>query len=321
MKRKVVLIVSILLIMALGMSACSGETNNTDATTTRSTSASSATSVGNTLEGYYEFRGSDSEVNLVQKLTEVYNIKQPGVQFSITGGGSGTGIAALINNQIDVANSSRPMSEKELSDAKANGVDAVEIIFAQDGLAVVINENNPIKSLTVEQIGKIYDGTYTNWKEVGGEDKAISAYGRQSTSGTFVFFRDAIVKGDYRADKKMMSGNADIVEGVKNDVAGVGYCAIGYVVEGGKATPGLKILDVSLTSTSQAYSPLELDNIMNGAYPIVRPLFHYINGKPDDALKDYMSFITSPEGEEIILEMGFYPITAEYRTRNAAAIE
>ena len=142
-----------------------------------------------------QVKGSDSEVNLVQRLAEVFMKKNPDVNIAVTGGGSGTGIAALINKTTDIANSSRDLSPKEEEAAKKAGVQPFRVIFATDGISVIVHPQNPITKLTLEQLGKIFKGEITNWKEMGGKDGKISLYGRQSNSGTYVFFREFVVKG------------------------------------------------------------------------------------------------------------------------------
>ena len=195
-------------------------------------------------QGMIQVKGSDSEVNLVQRLAEVFMQKNPGVNISVTGGGSGTGIAALINKQTDIANSSRELSAKEEEAAKKAGVSPFRVAFATDGISVILHPENPVSKLTVDQLGKIFKGEIGNWKEVGGPDMKISLYGRQSNSGTYVFFREFVLKGDYSQHMKSMNGNAQIVEGVQRDKAGVGYAAVGYVVgESGEVKPGSKNLE------------------------------------------------------------------------------
>ncbi len=265
-----------------------------------------------------QIRGSDTEVNLVQRLTEVFMDENPGRYFAVTGGGSGTGIAALINKQIDIANSSRAMSASEIEQARNNGIEPVPFVFAQDGLAVIVNSSNPVQELTIDEIGAIFRGEITNWKDVGGNDQEISLYGRQSNSGTFVYFRANVVKGDYSPQKKMMNGNAQIVEGVLADQAGIGYIGIGYAVDGGEVVPGLTVLKVATDENSPATTPLELENIMQGLYPIVRPLYHYTDGKPEGHVKGYLEFIMTEKGQNIVIQEGFFPITDEYREQNKA---
>ena len=261
--------------------------------------------------------GSDSEVNVVARLAEEYMNDNPHVSIAVTGGGSGVGISSLIDGDIDVANSSRPMKDSEIADLEANqGVDAYAVRFAVDGVAVLVNENNTIDELTVDQIGAIYRGEITNWSEVGGENMEITLYGRQSTSGTYVFFMELVVQGEYSERKRNMAGTSDIVEAVIGDVGGIGYAAIGYADE-----DGVKALSVAADEGSQAYDPTVLENVTSGNYPLTRPLYQYIAGKPEGALLDFFLFEVSEAGQAIVLQEGFYPITAADIDFNKAALE
>ena len=264
-----------------------------------------------------QVKGSDSEVNLVQRLAEVFMKKNPGVNIAVTGGGSGTGIAALINKQTDIANSSRELSSKEEESAKQAGVNPFRIVVATDGLSAIVHPENPVKKLTLEQLGKIFKGEITNWRDVGGKNAKISLYGRQSNSGTFVFFREFVVKADYSPHMKSMNGNAQIAEGIKKDKDGIGYVAVGYVVNGkGEVTPGVKLLDISKDAQSVAYSPASMENVMSGRYPISRPLNHYTNGKPTGKLLDFIQFEISEEGQKIVQQEGFFPVQKNWMEFN-----
>ena len=264
-------------------------------------------------QGMIQVKGSDSEVNLVQRLAEVFMQKNPGVNISVTGGGSGTGIAALINKQTDIANSSRELSAKEEEAAKKAGVNPFRVAFATDAVSVILHPENPVSKLTIDQLGKIFKGEIGNWKEMGGPDLKISLYGRQSNSGTYVFFREFVLKGDYSQHMKSMNGNAQIVEGVQRDKAGVGYVAVGYVVgEKGEVKPGIKILNVAKDDKSEAFSPAKMEKVMSGKYPISRPLNQYLNGKPTGKLLDFMKFQIGPEGQEIVKKQGFFPVQANW---------
>jgi phosphate transport system substrate-binding protein len=263
--------------------------------------------------GFFEITGSDSEVNLVQALVEAFADINNVAEFSVTGGGSGTGISDLINQTNDMAMSSRPMSDAEIQQAKDGGVEAVPICFAFDGVAVIVNENNPVQELTLEQIGKIYAGEITNWSEVGGNNAPISLYGRQSTSGTYVFFRDLVVKGDYSPTMQNMPGTSQIVEGVRADETGIGYSAIGYV----KGATGIRALDVAVEEGAPYISPLDDEKVFAGEYALTRPLFQYVNGKPTGALKQFFEFQLSPAGQDIMVSEGFLPVTPEWVQKNA----
>ena len=264
-----------------------------------------------------QVKGSDSEVNLVQRLAEVFMQKNPGANISVTGGGSGTGIAALINKRTDIANSSRDLSPKEEEEAKKAGVQPFRIIFATDGISVVTHPANPISKLTLEQLGKIFNGEIINWKQVGGKDRKISLYGRQSNSGTYVFFREFVVKADYSPHTKAMNGNAQIVEAIKKDQDGIGYVAVGYVVnEKDEVMPGIKIINIAKDGISEAYSPAKMENVMSKRYPITRPLNQYTNGRPTGKLSDFIKFELSKEGQEIVRKEGFFPVQKDWMEFN-----
>jgi len=257
-----------------------------------------------------QIKGSDTSVNLVQILAEAYMTKNPTNPIAVLGGGSGTGIAALINGTCDIANHSRPMKEKESKMAKDNDVTPHTFVIAVDGLSVIVNENNAVTQLTVDQLGAMFRGEIKNWKEVGGQNKVISLYGRQSNSGTFVFFQEHVLgKQNYSADMKRMNGNAQIVEGVTVDKFGIGYVGVGYVVDAqGNVKKGIKILKVSKDANSAAYSPLNKAAVDSGDYPIARGLFQSTAGVPKGAVLDFLKFELSPEGQEIVEKEGFFPI-------------
>lgn len=261
--------------------------------------------------------GSDSEVNLVTRLAEEYMNANPNVSIAVTGGGSGVGISSLIDGDVDIANSSRPMKDEEIDALKANqGEDVHAVRFAVDGVAVVVNENNPVTELTVDQIGAIYRGEITNWSAVGGEDLEITLYGRQSTSGTYVFFMEKVVQADYSPEMRNLAGTSDIVEAVTGDVGGIGYAAIGYATK-----DGIKALNVKADDNASAYDPTVLENVTSGNYALTRPLYQYVSGKPSSAILEFFLFEVSEEGQNIVLDEGFYPITAADLDFNKDALE
>jgi phosphate transport system substrate-binding protein len=243
-----------------------------------------------------QIKGSDSEVNLVQSLAEAYMAKDKSVTISVQGGGSGVGIAAIINKEVDIANSSRAMKEDEIAKAKANGVDPVGFIFARDAIAVIVHPDNPLNDISMENLGKLYRGEIKNWKEIGGPDIPVSLYGRQSNSGTFVFFRETVLKGDYSPNMKAMNGNSQIVDAIKTDKGGIGYVALGYVKKGNEFTPGVKVLTV--------------DGVEPGTqgYKIERPLYQYLRGKPKGKIRDFLSFELSDEGQALVEKGGFLSV-------------
>ncbi len=276
---------------------------------------------GGSQQSAIQIKGSDTEVNVVQHLAEVY-MENSDAKISVTGGGSGTGIAALINDEVDIANSSRDMKEAEIENAKNNDVNPVRFIIAMDGLTMVVNEENPVKELTVDEIGKIFKGEISNWNEVGGLDLPISLYGRQSNSGTYIFFRDNVLKGDYSQDMKRMNGNAQIVESLKTDQAGISYIGVGYAVdENNNEVEGLNIVNVAIDENSTAVSPLKAENVKNGSYPLARPLNQYTDGKPEGNILDFIKYELSEEGQQIVVEEGFYPVSPEFLKMNDKNLE
>jgi phosphate transport system substrate-binding protein len=294
-----VLGISFLLAMLL-VTGCGGQTSepqNNDANGEEEAAAQESASI--------MIAGSDSEVNVATRLAEEYMNANPHVAIAVTGGGSGVGISSLIDGDIDIANSSRPMKEAEEADLKAKqGQDTYAVRFAVDGVAVVVNKDNPVEELTVDQIGAIYRGEITNWSEVGGENLDITLYGRQSTSGTYVFFMEKVVQADYSPEMRNLAGTSDIVEAVTNDLGGIGYAAIGYATK-----EGIKALKVSADEASEAFDPTILENVTSGDYPLTRPLYQFVIGKPSGAILDFLLFEVSEVGQQLVLEEGFYPIT------------
>lgn len=262
-------------------------------------------------------KGSDTMLNLTQRLSEAFSAVRPDVTVSVTGGGSGVGINAIINREVDIANASRSIKSKEISSARANGVNPVEIIIALDGLSVIINSKNPVSRLTIDQIGAIYRGEITNWNQLGGPNKKIVLYGRQPNSGTFVFFREEVVKGEYAPSMRQMNGNAQIVEGVKADEGGIGYVGLGYI----RNIEGIKPVAIAKKAGESYVSPTDEAAVKSGKYPLTRPLYHYLNGKPKGIVRDFILFELSPEGQKIVEEEGFVPVTENYMQRNNQVLQ
>lgn len=266
-----------------------------------------------------QIKGSDTLVNLVQILAEAFIGKNPQTPIAVLGGGSGTGIAALINGTCDIANHSRPMKDREIKMAKDNGVTPHRFIIAVDGLSVIVNRNNPVEKMTMDQIGAIYRGEIQNWKEVGSPDMPVSLYGRQSNSGTYVFFQEHILgKQNYSQDMKQMNGNAQIVEGVIQDKAGIGYVGVSYAIDSttGKERKGIKVLNVAKDARSPAYSPLDKAAIDSGLYPAARPLFQSTAGLPQGAVLAFIKFEISEAGQKIVEEEGFFTIGSGHQAEN-----
>jgi phosphate transport system substrate-binding protein len=261
-------------------------------------------------------KGSDTEVNLVQELAEIFMENDPDISLTITGGGSGYGIASLINQKTDIANSSRPLNDKEKSLIEKQGVKVYPVIFAQDAIAVIVHPDTKISELSLEETGRIFRGEIKNWRELGGADLPVSLYGRQSNSGTFVYFRERILKGEYDATIKQMNGTAQLIEAVKQDAGGVGYVGIGYLLNK-KDETAKAITAVSLRDGDQPpVSPLDKEAIIDGRYPIIRPLFQFLNGKPQGKALEFLRYELSEKGQKIVADNGYFEINKQQREQN-----
>ena len=246
-------------------------------------------------------KGSDTMVILAQKWAELYMKNNPSATIQVTGGGSGVGITALINGTTDVCNASRPMKQTEIEKLKSRyNTLGVEIPCAKDGVTIYLNEANKVQELTFKQLSDIYQGKTKNWKEVGGNDVAITVYGRENSSGTYVYFHDEVVKGDYAASVQTLPGTAAVVNAVKKDVNGIGYGGAAYSV-------GVKYAKVKKDANSTAYIPSE-ETIAKGQYPITRYLYMYLRNRPTGETKKYIDWILSQEGQMVVREVGYFPV-------------
>ncbi len=266
-----------------------------------------------------QVKGSDTMVNLVQILAEEYMGKTPGAAIAVLGGGSGTGITGLINQTCDIANSSREWKPKEIDQAWEKGVSPRFFVVAVDGLSIVVNEKNPLEQLTVAQVGALYRGDVKSWKAVGGMDKAVSLYGRQSNSGTYVFMQEFVLGNkNYSADMKEMNGNAQIIEGIIQDEGAVGYVGVGYLHDrDGKIRKGLKVLKISKEPNGTGFLPTDKAAVDSGAYPISRPLYMATNGKPKSDVAQFLGWIVGPEGQAVVEREGFFTVgEGKYKAAN-----
>lgn len=247
-------------------------------------------------------KGSDTMVILGQRWAEAYMKKYPASSIQVTGGGSGTGISALINGTTDICNSSRPIKDAEKGKLKAKfGTPGVEIKCAVDGLSIYLNKANPVGELSLQQIKDIYTGKLQNWKDVGGPDGKIILYSRENNSGTYAYFKDDVLLGeDFDARCQNMPGTAAVVNAVLNDKMGIGYGGVAY----GK---GIKEVRVRKDASHAAYEPT-IANIKKGLYPISRYLFIYLTARPKGELKKYIDWILSAEGQQLVEQVGFVPI-------------
>jgi phosphate transport system substrate-binding protein len=245
-------------------------------------------------------KGSDTMVILAQKWAELYMKKNPQANIQVTGGGSGVGITALINGTTDICNSSRPMKQTEIEKLKARyNTLGVEIPCAKDGVTIFLNEANKVQELTLKQLSGIYQGNIKNWKDVGGNDAPITVYGRENSSGTYVYFHDEVVKGDYAATVQTLPGTAAVVNAVKKDVNGIGYGGAAYAV-------GVKHAKVKKDANATGYLPTA-ESIGKGEYPITRYLYMYLRNRPTGETKKYIDWILGSEGQMVVTEVGYFP--------------
>jgi phosphate transport system substrate-binding protein len=255
-----------------------------------------------------QIKGSDTMVNLAQAWAEKYMEKNSTEFVAVTGGGSGTGISSLISATCDIAMSSRNIKEKEISLAKQKGINPFEIKVALDGLAVVVNPRNPVTKLTIDQLAQIFTGKINNWKQVGGIDSKIVLLSREVNSGTHVYFKEHILrKGDPNSKEEfapgalLLSSSQAIADEVAQNPDAIGYYGMGYISN--KQKP----IMVAKNEKSEYESPT-IENVVNGKYPISRPLFLYTNGQPQGLVKKFIDFCLSKEGQDIVLKIDFVPI-------------
>jgi len=255
-----------------------------------------------------QVKGSDTMVNLVQAWAEDYMKVDPNVFIAVTGGGSGTGLAAIINGTCDIAMSSREIKFQEVEQAKKENVAPKEYKVALDGLAVVVNLNNSVSKLTIDQLADIFTGNIKNWKEIGGLDSKIVVLSREVNSGTHVYFKENVLrKGDAKSKEEfspealLMPSSQAIADEIKQNPNAIGYYGMGYIGKDHKA------IAVAKNASSTTVTPTT-ENVSNGTYPISRPLFLYTNGKPQGAVKGFIDYVLSPEGQAVVLKADFVPI-------------
>ena len=253
--------------------------------------------------------GSDTIVNLALAWAEAYQTVSPEVRISVSGGGSGTGLAALVNGTTDIANASRKIKAEEIADAQQNGIEPYEIEIARDAIGVIVHPANPVEQLTLQQISDIYSGQIKNWQEVGGENRPIVLLSRESNSGTHVFFLEEVVRLGQSANKTLFSqdtlllpSSEGIIAEVRQNPNAIGYDGLGYI------TPEVKTLAIA-PAAGDAYVKPSVDSVNNGQYPIARPLFMYTPGEPSGVVKTYIDWILGSDGQQIVKDLGFVPLS------------
>ncbi|MTI94578.1 MAG: PstS family phosphate ABC transporter substrate-binding protein [Firmicutes bacterium] len=267
----------------------------------------------NNGDGYLEIKGSDTMVNLGQQWADTYMDANSEVSLAVTGGGSGTGIAGLLNDNLDIAQSSRKITQEELDAAAQKNLDVYEFVVGQDAISVIVNDANPVAELTMDELKQIFTGEITQWAQLGWEEGgAISLYSRQSNSGTHVFFWETVLnQADWATNTMFMPGTSSIYEGVAADRDAIGYVGVAYV------NHGVHAVNVGLDKTGPFIDPTIRANVDSGKYPIARPLYFYVNGKPEGAVLDYLQWVLSAEGIDVLETVGFYRNSPEYEQANA----
>jgi phosphate transport system substrate-binding protein len=255
-------------------------------------------------------KGSDTLVNVALAWAEAYREVEPDVSIAVTGGGSGTGIAALINGTVDIANASRGMKDNEIEEARANGIEPVEHVVAIDALAIITNLENPVEKLTIQELSDMYTGRITNWKDVGGNDAPIVLLSRETNSGTHVYFLEEVVR---RGEKEntdifapqtlLMSSSVGITSEVRRNPNAIGYDGLGYVDPDHE-----KVISIAPEKDDDYVQPT-VESASAGIYPLSRNLFMYTAGEPAGPLADYLSWIIGDAGQEIVARLGFVPLT------------
>ncbi len=255
-----------------------------------------------------QIKGSDTMVNLVQAWSEKYMEKTPGSFIAVTGGGSGTGFAALINGTCDLAAASREIKKEEIEQATKKGAVPKEIVVALDGLAVVVHPSNLVSKLTLDQLADIFTGKVRNWKEVGGSDASIVILSREVNSGTHVYFKEHVLrkgdpasKAEFSPDALLLPSSQAIADEIVQNPAAIGYFGMGYV------SPKQKAVSVGKTPDGEYVDPT-IDNVIQKKYPISRPLYFYSRGEPAGDVKAFLDYVLSPEGQAVVQELDFVPV-------------
>ncbi len=247
-------------------------------------------------------KGSDTEVNLAVNLAERFHDVAPGYVLSVSGGGSGLGIASILKGQADIANSSRPLTDEEINMFEKAGIDIKTVSFAEDATAFIVHESFPLDSITVPELAKVISGEYRSWAPVAGKEMPVTIYGRQSNSGTHSFVRKKLQVA-FSRNAKEMNGNAQIMESIKQDVSGIGYVGAGYVSVG---NPGVKVLKIAVAADTPAISPLDRTAILSNRYFFQRPLYQFVPASSWEKVQDFLQFESSAAGRTLIEEEGYY---------------
>lgn len=291
----------VLLIIATVFSGIGCVDNGNTTTADDTTSGDAAdNSTGDAVTGEISITGSTTVLPLSTLEAEEFMNTYPDAIITVKGGGSGVGIAALIDGTTDIAQASRQIKESEIQEAEGNGIEPMEHAIAWDGIAVVVNPENPITEITFNQLRGIYNGTITNWAEVGGEDAEISVVGRDSSSGTYEYFKEEVLgEEEFTETALALSDNGLVKESVVGNPQAIGYIGYAYLDE------NVKALTLDAGEGLVEATP---ENIKSGAYPLARQLYYYTNGEPTGLGKQYIDYVYSSTGQEIVSEVGYFPI-------------
>ncbi len=260
----------------------------------------------NEPQGFIQAKGSDTMVNAIQMVSEEFMKQYPHIFVAVTGGGSGVGIASLINKTCNVATASREMKPKEIELANNRGVYPKEIVVAYDGVAVIVNKGNPVSKLTIDDLHNIFTGKATNWKQFGGKDLPIVTLSREVSSGTHMYFKEEVIqlgkkdnKDEFSKETLLLTSSQAIVEEVAGNEEAIGYLGMGYLSDRTKA--------LQVAKDGQAYPPT-VDNVLKKTYPLSRGLYAYTDGDPQGIVKLFIDFTLSPAGQQQFTETGFVPV-------------
>ena len=246
-------------------------------------------------------KGSDTVLPIAQQTAEHFMALNPATRVTVTGGGTGVGISALLDQTTDIAMASRAIKFSEKMKAKSAGEDLAEVPIAYDALAIVVHPSNPVKRLTRQQLEDIFRGKITNWQQVGGDDRKIVVHSRETSSGTYEFFKESVLRNkNYMSSSLSMPATGAIIQSVSQTRGAIGYVGLAYV------SPRIKTLAVSYDG--KHYAAPTLANALNKTYPIVRPLYYYYNRKDSLAIAPLLDFVLSAAGQDIIKKSGYIPV-------------
>lgn len=259
------------------------------------------------LQGSIQIKGSDTMVNLCQAWAEAFMAQHPKVNVAVTGGGSGTGIAALIGGTCDLAAASRKMTAKEIAAASAQGATPQELTVALDGLTVAVHPENPVKRLTIQQLADLFTRKIKNWRELGGTNKTVVLLSREVNSGTHVYFKEHVLGSsqEFAPEALLLPSSQAIADEVTANPTAIGYYGMGY------ENPKNAVVAVAKTSSDPYITPSE-ETVRSWAYPIVRPLFMYSRGTPQGVVKAFLDFVMSPQGQAVVRQIDFVPLTGDH---------